>query len=316
MTIPKKVIAVIGATGSQGGSVARSLAANRDFEVLCITRDSSSTKAKSLQALGVKVVQANTENLPDLQSALSGCWGAYVNYTVLKVGKTILAAAEAAGVKHMVFSSDPNTALLTSGQTSIEAMDVKARVERWATTNLKFETFTPVMAGWYLENFQSPELAQFNGGFPQKADSDGYLTCRFPFWGGREDVPWISVSDDYGDLVHGVFLNPLRWNLRVIQAVGDPMSFGELVQTFSKVTGKLARFIPYLSPSELDGGLEGGEANMFTYCQLREGEYYPNGPTENRTAALLKKAAFKAKGNTGRETLMTVQEWFEREYTK
>lgn len=53
---------------------------------------------------------------------------------------------------------------------------------------------------------------------------------------------------------------------------------------------------------------------MFTYTQARDGEYFGYGPTENRTASQLKKAAFKAKGENGRETLGTLREYFEREY--
>lgn len=71
------------------------------------------------------------------------------------------------------------------------------------------------------------------GDFPEKKDNDGYLICRAPFWGGEEQVPWINMSDDFGDLVHGIFLDPTRWNHRPVQAAGDPMSFGEMTRIFS-----------------------------------------------------------------------------------
>lgn len=114
---------------------------------------------------------------------------------------------------------------------------VKARVCEWAQMNLKFRSFTPIMPGWFLENFRDPEMTELTQGFPTRTDDEGYLVCRVPFWGGREDVPWISMTDDFGDLVHGVFLDPMRWNHRPIQAVADPMSFGEMVRIFS--TGEL-----------------------------------------------------------------------------
>jgi hypothetical protein len=53
---------------------------------------------------------------------------------------------------------------------------------------------------------------------------------------------------------------------------------------------------------------------LFRYAQLRDGEYYGNGPTEARTSSQLKKAAFKAKGGKGRETLLTLREYLEREF--
>ncbi|KAF3403540.1 Uncharacterized protein F1880_009659 [Penicillium rolfsii] len=313
MTV-EKTIAVIGATGAQGGSVARSLLQNPRFHVRCITRDSLTPKAKELKSLGTTVIQADTTSSQALEQALAGAWGLYINYTVFELsseasenlGKIILSSAAAVGIKHVIFSSDPDPELLTGGQVVLSAMGVKAKAEAWARKNLHFETFTPIQAGWYLENFQSTELAEFHGGFPTKKDTEGYHTCRFPYWGGHEEVPWISVRDDYGDLVHGVFMNPLRWNLRVIQAVADPMSF---------VTGQAARFIPYASPAELGGDLAEGPASMFVYTQMRDGEYFSNGITETRTATQLKMAAYQAKGQKGRETLMTVGEWFKREFS-
>lgn len=56
------------------------------------------------------------------------------------------------------------------------------------------------------------------------------------------------------------------------------------------------------------------ERDVFIFTQHRDGEYFCNGPTEIMTAAALKKAAFKAKGNQGRETLMTAREFIEREF--
>lgn len=77
------------------------------------------------------------------------------------------------------------------------------------------------------------EYADLFGGFPLLQDSDGYLTYKTPFWSLKEDFPWISIADDFGDLVHGIFLQPLRWNRRVVQAVGAITSSAEVVNTFA-----------------------------------------------------------------------------------
>lgn len=89
------------------------------------------------------------------------------------------------------------------------------------------------------------------------------------------------------------------------------------------MTGKKARYTPcrpdeVALPFEMKAlGLQGeNHGVMFQYTQMRGGEYYGNGPTENQTAAHLKKAAFRAKRGHGREVLMTVREWFEREYSE
>lgn len=96
------------------------------------------------------------------------------------------------------------------------------------------------MLSWYLENFEHPILAELLGGFPIHEDQDGYLSCRVPLWGGEEEVPFISVKDDFGDLVHGVFLNPVRWNRAVIQCNGELMSWADMVQAY--VAGKNSSF--------------------------------------------------------------------------
>ncbi|KAJ5382511.1 hypothetical protein N7517_000422 [Penicillium concentricum] len=328
MTRQKRVIAVIGATGNQGGSVARSLLDNEAFEVRCITRDASSPQAEALTSLGAKVIQADAAQRPELEKALSGCYGLFVNYSVYgadigeaeRLGREIFLAAAAAGIKQVVFSSEPHPEKLTSGRVPLDYLDVKARVYEWVYQTQNFDSFTPIMPGWFMENMQDSLMQTLLDGFPAKKDNDGYLTCRSPLWGGNEDVPWISIGDDFGDMVHGIFLDPIRWNHRPVQAVADPMSFGEMTRIFSLVTGQKTRYIP-CDLSEVVFGVKYDNlknqdpAALFRYAQLRHGEYYGNGPTENRTASQLKKAAFKAKGGKGRETLLTLQEYLEREFT-
>jgi hypothetical protein len=90
------------------------------------------------------------------------------------------------------------------------------------------------MSSWYMEDFLMPSFYQGFGGFPFNKDSEGQLTLRSPLIGGGESVPWICIEEDFGDLVHGIFLNPLRWNRRTVQAVGDIQSFADVVDTFAR----------------------------------------------------------------------------------
>ena len=113
-------------------------------------------------------------------------------------------------------------------------MPAKWDIQQAAMSNKAFTTVTACNAGWYLENFRVPELAQAFGGFPLVEDKEGYLTWEIPHWGGPDRVPWISVADDYGDMVHGVFLNPEKWKGRTLQGVSDINSFGGLVEEFEK----------------------------------------------------------------------------------
>ncbi|KAJ5974919.1 hypothetical protein N7481_008626 [Penicillium waksmanii] len=323
-----RAIAVIGATGTQGGSVAHSLLDNKAFEVRCITRNASLPRAKALASIGAQVIQADTTQRSELENAFSGCWGLFVNYSVYgadieeaeRLGKNIFIAAAAAGIKQVVFSSEPHPERLTNRKVPLDYLDVKARVYEWVYQNLIFDSFTPIMPGWFMENMQDPLMQTLLGGFPCNKDKDGYLTCRAPLWGGIEDVPWVSITDDFGDMVHGIFLDPIRWNHRPVQAVADPMSFGEMTRIFSLVTGQKARYTS-CELSEVRFGVtydnlkNSDHSALFRYSQLRDGEYYGNGPTETRTSSQLKKAAFKAKGGKGRETLLTLREYLEQEFS-
>lgn len=109
---------------------------------------------------------------------------------------------------------------------------MKVKVERHAYALGRFKTVTPIVAAWFMENWLEPEYADLFGGFPLLPDSEGYLTYKTPFWGGREKFPWISMTDDFGDLVHGILLNPVRWNRRLVQGTSDVLSSAELVNTF------------------------------------------------------------------------------------
>ncbi|PYH85266.1 NmrA-like family protein [Aspergillus uvarum CBS 121591] len=324
-----KIITVFGATGRQGSSVVRSLVQNPQFQVRAITRNPASTKAKELVALGAEVVQADGFNREQLAVAFAGSWGAFVNtnsedpelaaqgLTDEDLGGAVIESAAQAGVKHLVYSSGLPVAELTHGAVACPGLDLKVQVERKAYSLTGFRTVTPIVAAWFMENWLEPGYADLFGGFPHFPDSEGYLTYKTPFWGGRENFPWISMTDDFGDLVHGILLRPDRWNRRLIQGTSDIVSSAELVNTFVSVTGRRARYVLLTDPFEMNTKGEywrEQERDVFIFAQHRDGEYFCNGPTEIETAAALKKAAYIAKGNQGRETLMTAREFIAREF--
>lgn len=107
-------------------------------------------------------------------------------------------------------------------------------IELYAKSISSFKTCTACNAGWYLENFRIPELAQAFGGFPLFEDAEGYMTWHIPHWGGPDLVPWISIRDDWGDMIQGVFLNPEKWNGKTLQGVSDPISFGAMCEQFQQ----------------------------------------------------------------------------------
>lgn len=86
-----------------------------------------------------------------------------------------------------------------------------------------FKSVIPVYAGWYMENFANALFSKAFGGFPIQTDSEGFITLASPRWGSSTDmpVPWISVEEDFGDIVHGVLCAPEKYNEKVVAALSD-----------------------------------------------------------------------------------------------
>ena len=75
----KKIIAVVGATGAQGGGLVRAILsdAGSSFAVRALTRDVNSTKARELASLGAEVVEANLDDVDSVKRAFQGAYGAF-----------------------------------------------------------------------------------------------------------------------------------------------------------------------------------------------------------------------------------------------
>ena len=130
------IIAIFGATGNQGGSVARSLLQNQSFQVRAITRNASSESSLALASSGAMIVQADGFHHEAMLAAFQGAWGAFVNTnsddkiwrtpdgpTEFDLGQKIIDAAADAGVKHLVFSSGPPCDEMTGGKVRMNAME-------------------------------------------------------------------------------------------------------------------------------------------------------------------------------------------------
>ncbi|HET9950322.1 MAG TPA: NmrA family NAD(P)-binding protein, partial [Candidatus Eisenbacteria bacterium] len=115
-----KIIVVMGATGAQGGGLARAILADKSgaFKVRAVTRNPQSEKARALAALGAEVVAGDSEKPESLLAAFKGAYGAFcvTNYwEVFSVereqaqAKAQADAAKAAGVRHVIWSSLEDT---------------------------------------------------------------------------------------------------------------------------------------------------------------------------------------------------------------
>ncbi|KAJ6113568.1 hypothetical protein N7523_006885 [Penicillium sp. IBT 18751x] len=321
MTVTTPLVTIFGATGNQGGAVARSLLKNPSFKVRALTRNPSSDASQALASQGAEIQQADGFDKTSMRAAFAGSWGVFVNInsddksikekglTEVDLGKTIVDAAAEAGVRHFVFSSGPNSLEITNGKVKMNAAQSKPSLDQcWTQTDLgstdkyeieqyirgvgSFETVSFICVAWFLENFSMKEIAPIFGGFPHLPDAEGYLTFVAPKWGGKEDVPFLSVSDDLGDIVHGMFLDPMACNGKIVHGCSDICSMKDVTSCFEKVSGRKSRYQPLGSWEEFDthGVPELEDTKMmFGMTQESGGRYFGPEASEKRTAAELKK---------------------------
>ncbi|KAI9043893.1 NmrA/HSCARG family protein [Aspergillus affinis] len=329
----EKIITVYGATGSQGGPVVRSLLKNRVFKVRAITRNPESLAAQDLRALGAEIVEGDGWKKEQMMAAFMGSWGAFVNTnsddpclagdgcpTEFDLGKTIIDGIIATGtVKHLVYSSFVDTSDFTKGQVIVRPAEMKAKIQRYAEDSGYFETVCPLYQGWYMDIFSRRDYAQALGGFPFFQDDQGFRTLRSAKWGSNADmpVPWISLKDDYGDIVHGIFLEPESWNGRIVPTVSDISTYPGVTETFQSVTGQRARYVHANDWRALFGDSRQGEENrsIFEFGRFTNGKYFGDHPISTDKSAYLKARAVEAQGGDPREEkLITLSQWFAKNH--
>src|SRR5271170_1586970 len=187
-----KLIAIVGATGAQGGGLARAVLADPDggFAVRALTRDPSSEKATALAAQGAEVVQADIDDEASIRSAFEGAYGAFcvTNFwehfsgekEIVQAGN-MARAAKGAGLKHVIWSTFEDSRKwipLTDdrmptlqGRFKVAHFDAKSEADHFFT-DLGVPT-TLMLTSAYWENFI------YFGWGPQRGE-DGVLAVTFP----------------------------------------------------------------------------------------------------------------------------------------
>ena len=159
----KRVIAVVGGTGAQGGGVVEALLAGGEFAVRVASRDPQGAAAKALTARGVEVVKGDLLAAGGLDTLFAGAHGAFVvtNFwdpaqgaRETEVGAAAVRAARTAGVQHLVWSTLPDVETLTGGKLHVEHFTGKARVDD-AVRAAGFARHTFVEAPFYFSNLNT-----------------------------------------------------------------------------------------------------------------------------------------------------------------
>lgn len=260
----KKKILVLGATGAQGGSVARALLSRGHFDVRAITRNPQSDAAAALRDAGAEIVKGDLDDVASLQAALDGCYGVFgvTNFwehfaKEREQGRNLVEAVAAAKVQHFVFSTLPPIEKETGGALKSPHFDLKAEHEELARSLGIPSTFIHVP--FYYENF----LAFF----PPRPAGDG--TYQFGFPQGDTALAAMSVQD-VGPIVAAIFEKPEQYIGKVVKLAGDEIPAAEYASAMSRATGKDIRYAYVPRETFAALGFPGAEdlADMFEYYRL------------------------------------------------
>jgi uncharacterized protein YbjT (DUF2867 family) len=255
----KKVIAVVGATGQQGGAVVRALQAGNQFKVRALTRNPAKHRE-----LADEVIQADLNRPETLAAAFAGAHGVFLVTNFWKGGTEVdqataaVRAAKDAGVKHFVWSTLPDVEAISGGKFHVPHFTGKAKVDR-IVKEAGFANHTFVIAPFYYQNLIGV-LA------PQK-QTDGSVGWALPL---DPTVRSIHMGDitELGDIVAGAFAHPDQaGHGEYLPLVGDFMSFNEIIDTLNRQSHN---FSYTQVPKEVYAGLFPGAAEiaeMFDYFQ-------------------------------------------------
>lgn len=272
----KKVIAVVGATGAQGGGLVRAILADPagGFIARAIVRDPQSDKARALAALGAEVVAGDIDDEAALTRALQGAWGAYfvtffwAHFSPEKEGAeaAIMArAAKAANVHHVIWSTLEDTRLLVPlSSTAMPTLMGKYKVPHFDAKGESNHFFTDlgVPTTFLLTSFYWDNMIYF--GMNPKPGPDGVLGITLPM--GSTKLAGIA-SEDIGACAYGIFKRGDSMIGKTVGIAGDHTSGAEMAATLTKALGREVRYNE-VSPEAYRGfGFPGAEdlGNMFQY---------------------------------------------------
>jgi len=233
MSNTQKLIAVVGASGQQGGAVVRALQASGQFKVRALTRD----PAKHPQ-LADEVVAADLNRPETLQTAFAGAYGVFLVTNAWEAGhdesKQALAAVKAAkdaGVQHLIWSTLPNVQTISGGAIDVPHFTDKARVER-DVREAGFAYHTFVIAPFYYQNLLGAMA-------PQK-QADGTVGWTLPLDPERRVIHMGDITE-IGAIVARAFAQPeLAGHGEHLPLVGDFLSFNEIVATLNRQGNKFS----------------------------------------------------------------------------
>ncbi|HET6369726.1 MAG TPA: NmrA/HSCARG family protein [Nitrospiria bacterium] len=247
----KKIIAVVGATGAQGGGLVRAIVNDKNggFSARALTRDVHSDKARALAKLGAEVVAADVDDPESLKKAFQGAYGAFcvtffwAHFSPEKEIAEARAMAEAAkqtGVRHVIWSTledtrkwvplSDNRMPTLLGKYKVPHFDGKGEADRFFTELGVPTTF--LLTSFYWDNF-------IHFGLGPKRGPDGKLAITFPM--GEKKLPGIA-AEDIGKCAYGIFKKGSEYIGKTVGIAGEHLSGKQMAAAFTQALGEEVRY--------------------------------------------------------------------------
>jgi uncharacterized protein YbjT (DUF2867 family) len=280
----KKVIAVMGATGAQGGGVVRAICADPDggFAARAITRDASSDNAKALADLGAEVVEADLEDPTTIEAAFTGAHGAFcvtffwVDFspaTEMRDARTMAAAAKAADLQHVVWSTLEDTRrFIPLSDDRMPTLQEKYKVPHYDGKEDADAAFreagvptTFLRTAFYWENMIYFGLGPTRG-------EDGVLAITYPM--GDKRLPGMA-AEDIGKVAYGIFKRGPEFLGKTVSVAGEHLTGAQLAEKLGQALGEEVRYND-IDPDVYRGfGFPAADevGNMFQFKRDFESEY-------------------------------------------
>jgi uncharacterized protein YbjT (DUF2867 family) len=227
-----ELVLVSGATGNQGGNIARELL-DAGWKVRAMTRKPDSEAARALGKKGAEIVQADLDDEASLRKALKGVWGAVAVQNTWEAGvegeeeqgKRFARVAKDVGLQHLLYQSVGSA----HRNTGIPHFENKWRIEQ-LIRELGFPSWTVLRPVFFMENLLSPwfkpYIDQGNLAIGMKPDTR---------------LQMIAVRD-IGKYGRAAFERHEELNGKAIDLAGDELTGPEAAKILSEVTGRTIEF--------------------------------------------------------------------------
>ncbi|HVA01889.1 MAG TPA: NmrA/HSCARG family protein [Terriglobia bacterium] len=272
----KKIIAVAGATGAQGGGLARAILSDPSggFAVRALTRDVNSEKAQALARQGAELAAADVDDPESLKKAFAGAYGAYcVTFywahfspeKELAEAAAMAQAAKHAGLQHVIWSTledtrqwvplSDNRMPTLMGKYKVPHFDAKGEANH-VFTELGLPV-TLLLTSFYWDNFI------YFGSGPKKGP-DGKLAITFPM--DDKKLPGIA-TEDIGKCAYGIFKRGPEFIGKTVGIAGEHLTGAEMAAAFSKALGQEVRYNAVTPEQYRSFGFPGADdlGNMFQF---------------------------------------------------